>query len=353
MSRIDCNLYSSESCKKGEKEVFDSFTEIIVLACWGVYCQGGDYIYQKMKGGKMKGDPESVKRGQKNVFDAIRKYAKTNSVSDLFFAGDNIYQNAFPADEVGLDVGAYIDFHKDELGFQIDRQLESFEKCYADIPIKRTFVGFGNHDIETCEIFNKQLNFEGWGKLGTYYNVYYQDQKCNVIMIDTNLYEDDAKQCNGRDYEERDIILQTEFIVNQCKRSKERGDWVIVMGHIPYVANGHKEKRPIVHNVKLGTVFHRLRAEGCLPHLYICGDEHNQQFITSMGLPLAVIGSGGTELDPLFITNNDEFTTYYSNSNWGFLTLKIVGERLIVSFMSVAGKGDYEMKYRHVIPKRS
>jgi hypothetical protein len=47
---IDCRTYSSESCKKGENMVFDSFTEIIVLACWGVYCQGGDYIYYSLRG---------------------------------------------------------------------------------------------------------------------------------------------------------------------------------------------------------------------------------------------------------------------------------------------------------------
>jgi len=299
----------------------------------------------------MKGELETVKRGQKYVFDSIRKYASNNRVSDLFFAGDNIYQNAFPSKEVGNDVETYIDLNKVKLGFQIDDQLASFESCYRDINIERTFVGFGNHDIETCDIFNKQLNFNGWKKLGTYYNVYYTAQKCNVIMIDTNLYEDEAKQCNGRDYEEGDIMHQTEFIVEQCKRSKEQGDWVIIMGHIPYLANGHKEKTPIVHNTKLGAVFRRLAKEKCLPHLYICGDEHNQQFMITkeMDLPLAVIGSGGTELDPRIVIDNDHFITHYAESEWGFLTLKFVEKRLLISFMVVKGDGDYEMKYGHIL----
>ena len=353
MDRIDCSTYSSDSCLKGENADFESFTEIIVLACWGVYCQEGDYILPKIKKGEIKA--KRVLRGQKSVFDAIRKYARNNEVSDLFFAGDNIYQNAFPFHEVGDDVKGYIESHREEVGFQIERQLESFERCYSGINIERTFVGFGNHDIETCDIFNRQLNFDGWKKLGTYYNVYYHEQKCNMIMIDTNLYDDEAKQCDGKAYEKHDIALQTEFIVEQCKISKERGDWVIIMGHIPYVAIGHKEERPIVYNEKLEKVFLRLEAEKCLPHLYICGDEHNQQLIKSkkLGLPLAVIGSGGTDLDPFYPIerDNEHFSTEYDNSVWGFLSLKIEEEKLVTTFMGATGGGDYRITHKLRITK--
>lgn len=64
-----------------------------------------------------------------------------------------------------------------------------------------------------------------------------------------------------------------------------------------------------------------------------------------MNLPLAVIGSGGTELDPLIVTDNDHFSTHYAESGWGFLTLKFDEKGLLISFMVVKGDGDYEMKY--------
>mgnify|MGYP000330069436 FL=1 len=49
---INCSDYNSEECKKGfELSVDNDLDEMIVLACWGVYCQSGRYIEYKNKKG--------------------------------------------------------------------------------------------------------------------------------------------------------------------------------------------------------------------------------------------------------------------------------------------------------------
>ena len=70
------------------------------------------------------------------------------------------------------------------------------------------------------------------------------------------------------------------------------------------------------------------------PHLYVCGDEHNQQFIyeKDLGVSLSIIGSGGTDLDNIFYKLvEDEKTepvkgTCYADKVFGFLTLKFIDE---------------------------
>lgn len=335
MSKIDCSNYESDSCKKGQiLTINNDMEEIIVLACWGVYCQSGKYnVYKVNEKGKIK--KAEVIRGQKDVFDGIAQYSGTTGVSDVYFAGDNIYNYAYP---IGQE--------PQEMGFLIDKQLESFNECYADIErnIKRTFVGIGNHDIESCDILNKQLNFGGWSNTGVYFSVNYIRSGVNnynrgvtIIVIDTNVFDPKQETCKGGDqfYTQTDKEKQLQFISATYELAKNRNDWIIMIGHIPALANGHKLKNESI-VVKNNEVYNII--ENYRPHIYICGDEHNQQFIydIDINVSLAVVGSGGTNLDPIYYKTDESFNpvpgTCYAEQVFGFIALKFNENDMCVRF---------------------
>jgi len=328
---IDCSNYDSDRCKKGHQLTFDNdMEEIVVLACWGVYCQSGKYnVYKRNDEGKIK--KSEVIRGQKDVFEGIAQYSSKAEVSDVYFAGDNIYNYAYP---IGQDPS--------EIGFLIDKQLESFDECYADIDrnVKRTFVGIGNHDVENCEVLNKQLNFGGWHNTGVYFSVNYkrsENRGVTIIVIDTNVFDPKQETCNGNEqlYTQVDREKQLQFIEKSYKEAKSRSDWIVIIGHIPALANGHKLKKDsiVVKNKEVYKIIEKYR-----PHIYICGDEHNQQFIYDMdiGVSLAVVGSGGTNLDPIYYKTSDDLkavpVTCYAEQVFGFIVLKFEENDMYVRF---------------------
>ena len=336
---MDCS--DSEVCKKETRVIFprSDLRDMIILACWGVYCKSGQAIRYKVKNEKI--IPSQVELGQTYVFKGIYENVKDDRVSDIFFAGDNVYRYGYDLNEE----------YKEPREFDMKRQLESFETCYEQIKphVSRTFIAIGNHDIETCDILNEQLNYNGWQQTGVYYSVRYMDMDHNhakrnvtIVVLDTNMYEEKAKKCNGAPFSDVEIQKQEEFVMSECQLAKENNDWLIVIGHIPAIATGHgqakkekkeksdkekekKEKKDGIENDKLLALLKR-----CSPHLYVCGDEHNQQFIYQDNISFAVVGSGGTDLDTMDQKKIDG--TFYSAKKFGFLRLSFENETLDIIF---------------------
>ena len=341
---INCEDYNSEDCLKGNNvTIINDLNEIIVLACWGVYCQSGNYKQYKKKKGEI--NSSEVVRGQRDVFRGIEAYSNSGSVSDVFFAGDNVYQYAHDFESKVPDVS--------EMGYRIDKQLEEFNKCYSNIKnnVKRTFIGIGNHDVETCDILNTELNYNGWQKMGVYYSVDYiqseeKSRGVTVIVLDTNMYEKEQLKCNQKDeYTDQERDEQRDFVKQAYTRALEKNNWIIMIGHIPALANGHKKGKEVVRNEKLYNLIREFR-----PHIYICGDEHNQQFIydPKIKVSLAVIGSGGTDLDNVYFQEaniSPVDITCYAEKIFGFLTLKFSTDVLNVSFKHSDPNGSLTLKY--------
>jgi len=159
------------------------------------------------------------------------------------------------------------------------------------------------------------------------------------------MFDEDQENCNGKPYTDLEREKQREFIKESCDKAKIRGDWLIMIGHIPAVANGHKESRIEIKNEMVYELLDINR-----PHLYVCGDEHNQQFIyeKNIGVSLSIIGSGGTDLDNIFYKKLEEEKdvepingTCYADKVFGFLTVKFIDdsetkkESMLIGYKSV------------------
>lgn len=295
----DCSIY--ENCLQDmtvEINVEKNNITLLAVGCWGVYCHTGEHTKKEKK----------VFRGQGIVSNALIEYKKHNDTEDMFLVGDNIYE-----DEKGE--------------YDMEKQLnKGFENCFRKSGISRFFLAVGNHDIENCDILSKQYKYKGWNFPSLYYNVLYklQDYIVNIIILDTNMFEENPKKCNNTPFTQEQIDAQCTW----AKTVSKQGYWNIVMGHIPYLANGHKESKHPVQRKKLKTLIDEIK-----PDLYICADEHNQQFIQiDKETPIVVIGSGGTALDKTL--DKSILGTEYWKSIFGFISLEIKKEYLNVSFIN-------------------
>lgn len=349
---IDCNNY--ENCPKLlsnpslTKEIIVSNTDykfkLAFFGCWGVY--GKDGIVEEFDIKKAK--YYKAVYGQQKVANKIKEYTRNNNVECLILAGDNIYGDT-PNElqkEKSINIVKNIKKLKQEVSdektskqikklekelknikkelFNIDKQLEyGFYNTLFNLNVSNIFVGIGNHDIETCEILNKQINYKNWTMPALSYDYKYiiknpenQIQKIiHLIFIDTNIY--DKKYCNG-EYPEYARKSQVKWI----KSIIEKNNYNIIIGHIPFIANSHKSdkigprlEQDLFEDIKEIHDFANI-------NMYICADEHNFQEIKLNSMPLQIIaGIGGTQLDNS-ITHSIKETIRVSPS-FGFVSIEI------------------------------
>ena len=76
--------------------------------------------------------------------------------------------------------------------------------------------------------------------------------------------------------------------------------------------------------------------------LYMCADEHNQQYLTPEDYPPEVIsGSGGTKLDTIIHTEGVA-GLHMARPTFGFVSVNVDVGKLIINFHSVDGRLDTE-----------
>lgn len=268
--------------------------------------------------------------GQIKVIEGIKKL----DIDALFLAGDNVYSYNKPKDGLIKLITSVLNGSEKDIGLlptkkgykknseyspqQIKEQLSNgFTKLVQGIPVKTNiFLGIGNHDIQTCEDLNEQLNHKKtdsrYGLHGLYYNVVYEmkDYKVNFIIIDTNMFSEDF-HCDGKTkYTENQKNTQITWVID-CLKSNNSCKFNIIIGHCPYIANPHKNETVKnrgeevdvigIRNDKLEVLFEKIKETKDIPkvQVYMCADEHNQQFLydNQYKMGLVVAGSGGTALD--------------------------------------------------------
>lgn len=331
--------------------------EIIAFGCWGVYCQDGDVLVAKERDGALK--IMKVLRGQRRVAAALRQYCQQHEIEDIYLAGDNVYH-------IGIELGKKqgkkdMDRYEQELksyfvgrkmsaaraaNFDIDQQLEvGFEQCFRDINVDRFWAAVGNHDVENCAILNTEKNYGGWIMPAMYYNVIYvirDDVQINVIVIDTNMLEDEGVRCDGKKFTAEEIKAQFDW----AEKVRRRGDWNIVIGHSPARSNGHKDKRPIISNKMVQKMVDLIK-----PQLYFCADEHNQQLIHdgSRRISYIVAGSGGA--DPDYMIAKSMPGTMYRQTAFGFVSLKFSANMLTTTFYRAEKNGQHKIDFEAQIDR--
>ena len=365
----DCEDFNSAICPKGVSSLINNIDvkeiRFIFTGCWGVYCKSGKNKQLKLKDPSKKekkdkdkeDDAKYVVYGGQDVAQAMMEYAKRYNITAVILAGDNVYSD-YPSDEQLKYIKKIMEENnvveikriKYEL-YNMDKQFaEGFQNCIQRVKADDFLVGIGNHDIETCGILNKQLNYPRWTMMGLYYNYKYKlndGQIINLIFIDTNIYE--GKSCTGSPYPKNarsDQLKWLEAVLNENKDS-----WNIVIGHIPFRANSHKEGKPLRREPHLQA---DLTHNENFIDLYMCADEHNQQYITYPKMPKEIIsGAGGAILDENMETEIAliNHTKYRQSKKFGFVGMLINSNNIFVEFVNAGGQIKNK-RYKYKINKK-
>lgn len=365
-TNYNCEDFNDENCPKGVSSLMNNIDSneirFIFTGCWGVYCKTGKNKQlkskKKDKETKEKDEDKYVVYGGQDVAQIMIEYSKRYNITAVILAGDNVYSD-YPTDEQLKYIKKIMDENnveevkriKYEL-YNMDKQfVVGFEKCIRRVIAKDFLVGIGNHDIETCGILNKQLNYPGWTMMGLYYNYKYKlndGQNINLIFIDTNIYE--GKSCAGSPYPDNARVDQLKWLANVLKENKD--SWNIVIGHIPFLANSHKEGKPLRLEPNLQQDLTLLEN---LIDLYMCADEHNQQYITYPRMPKEIIsGAGGAILDENMETSPEliSHTKYRQSKMFGFAGILINSENIFIEFVTSGRIKDKRYKFK-ISKKRS
>lgn len=310
-----------------------STLDLIFVGCWGVYCLDGDVSLIKFKWDKetssVKKISERERYGGYTAKRMMQQYAEEYDIDAVVLAGDNVYTD-YQSDTIQMGLNPTSEkeasIAKDIL-YNINKQLkEGYIDCYKEIPAKQFLIGIGNHDLETCNILNTQINFndDKWTLPGLSYVQPYMlasGKKVNIIFIDTNMYTDKGSYCTDKGqpqlYSEEARSAQKAWLTDVL--TKNKGSWNIVVGHIPFVFNKRKINKPNTTNSLLESLLMNLNK---YIDLYCCADEHNQQFIVHKNkLPEIISGSGGAPLDLEFFEVVDG--TYFYRSGYGFTGISV------------------------------
>jgi hypothetical protein len=336
----DCSVFDDPKCPKKvtlNETVGKSTLNLLFVGCWGVYCKEGPVLMKKLKKGVVKTVEEYF--GQRSVAHGMTEYSNKFDVDALILAGDNIYARSIN-DNDNVETITKADLFDMNLQFTL-----GFEKCMSSINVSTVLMAVGNHDITTCDVLNKQLNYDKWTFPGVYYNYIYElgepstqskKVRVNLVFIDTNIY--DGIDCSGHPYPKNSRDIQKDWVNKVITDNK--CEWNLLIGHNPVISNGHKKPYAPVVDLNMKSDLQYIKESAMKVDVnvqaYLCADEHNQQFLTceSDVLPALIIaGSGGTPLDDIYVNQLEECTEY-SKSTHGFVTLDINASTMVVTFYS-------------------
>jgi hypothetical protein len=361
-SSVDCTQYESESCPKQVidriiREVGDSKLNIAFMGCWGTYCKMGPSESNSVP----KEFPDRAEKydelpgevyGEGYSANMLAVYSEESKLDAVILAGDNIYSDVLSEEDkeelnslTSQNWGKKSKPIKTSL-YDMEKQLRlGFEGCMDHVKTDTFLVGIGNHDIETCKILNQQLNYRNprWKMPGLSFNWKYVTTDgvyINFVFIDTNIYE--LKYCSGN-YPTGSELQQENWLSHAL--IEDPTVWNVIIGHIPFQCNSHH----IFNKKKPGKTGPSVRVvEGLRDvirkfsnriDVYMCADEHNQQYITLPGMPPEVIsGSGGAILDEYTRYEDEENTsltkrsTHMARAAFGFVGVRINKSELHLEF---------------------
>ena len=232
-----------------------------------------------------------------------------------------------------------------------DKQFETkFEEPYSKISDDiKFYMSIGNHDYGRYSCgkgnslyqikYGKRSQKQGkkWFMPDNYYT--FRKKAKNVIIdffvLDTNTFNLTEKGMNKQQKE-------------MSKKIKEsNADWKIVFGHHPWrsvAGHGNAEE-------ELEEFFRKLYISSPFD-LYMCGHDHNKQFITmdimDHKLPLIVCGTGGKVYDDMNYLDclDEESSLEFLSNNLGYGYIRALKTKLDITFLNEKNEPEFNIDIR-------
>ena len=267
--------------------------------------------------------------GQKEVATQMGKTAKEFGAEFFLITGDNFYPSG---------VASTQDY----------TWLASYEQIYTAHSLQNPwYVVLGNHDYKG----NIQAEID-YGKISRRWNLpakYYSkianindDSTQQVLFIFLNTTPFVTQYYNNDAFKEnlasQDTIAQKLWVENTLKNASKNVKWKIVVGHHPLYTGGKRMESIDTKNMNdaFKPIFEKYNVDA-----YICGHEHNLQYIkpTDGVTHYFVTGSGSEASKPIILhPNGGKFAL---NEN-GFMAFSITATEIVVQIINKDGNNLYK-----------
>lgn len=265
------------------------------------------------------GDAGEGNDTQTAVGQAIATVCGERGCDFALYLGDNIY-----------DVGV-----TSPMDVQFD---EKFEIPYAplDFPF---YVALGNHDYgllgNDWARGSFQIEYSGYSDKWTLPSAFYSFQRENVHFVSL-----DTAQL----FWDHETDAQRQFLLQDLAGLQDT--WIIVFGHHPYISNGehgnagnYEGLGGIIGGAPLKDFFEE---EICgRAHLYLCGHDHNRQWLLSQCGTEFLVSGGGAKLTE-FVRRDDNPMHWGDDQTAGFLWVEIIDNTLTGVFYDRDANPQYE-----------
>lgn len=265
------------------------------------------------------GDAGEGNEAQFAVAEAIRGVCEERGCDFALYLGDNFY-----------DTG---------VSSTMDEQFEQkFEVPYAalDFPF---MITLGNHDYgalanewaKSQYYIDYSEQSEKWVFPDEYYS--FQEEHVHFLSLDTSQI-----------FWSNDLDAQAQFIQQDLAGLQDT--WVIMFGHHPYISNG--EHGNAGNYEGLGAILGGQSVKDFFDdnvcgkaHVYICGHDHNRQWLAPQCGTEFIVSGGGSKLTE-FVHRDDNRTLWEEDQSEGFLWVEIIDNNFTGVFYDRNGVEQYE-----------
>ncbi len=227
--------------------------------------------------------------------------------------------------------------------------------------IGRVYSVLGNHDYDPVEptmararrelgwIRRDERASDGVGAHGDHHFYRFQAGPVRLVALDTNLLV--------RGVFDEDAYGRLARWLGPLHRDDD--EWLIVLGHHPYVSNGSHHSAGVFLDAGLslwpGRFFHDVMARHVMGRadLYLAGHDHNLQFIPNVddGRTAQVVSGSGSKCNPPPATRDfDEALEHYG---YGFAVVEASAGELTVGFHDAWGAPLWQMRRTRVADWRA
>ena len=305
-------------------------TSVIALVVFGVFAQKQADVNQQLIVNKKAinfiamGDfGRNGEYSQKEVADQMGKTAKEFHSDFFVITGDNFYPSG---------VASTQDYS----------WTASFEQIYTAHSLQNDwYVVLGNHDYKgnvQAEIDYSKIS-RRWHMPARYYSKKISSdddstQQALLVFLDTSpLISQYYKSKDHKDnVSTQDTAAQRRWLEATLSDPSPNIKWKIVVGHHPLFTGGKRITAPETKEMKdrFQPIFEKYGVDA-----YICGHEHNLQYIKPLGKTHYFVTGSGSELTPTILhPDGGKFAV----SDNGFMAFSITTDKMLVQIINKEGK---------------
>lgn len=243
------------------------------------------------------GDMGTGDEQQARVADAMEQYCESHPLTAVIFLGDNFYPRGVASTDDPQWKNKFLNMYNKD--------------CLKALPF---YAILGNHDYKTNP--EAQILFKSeapaWHMPYRFFEIAF-GSRLQLVMIDSN-YPD---FCG----------LASHCTLDFLKQSLGEGEFGdrIVLGHHPLISASEKYPKQDMR----GKIIQKMICDRATT--YISGHSHHLEHRQLKGCRTDAFISGGGGAD-LYQVNSEDPDSYFSNSKYGFLSLKVVPGELHFTF---------------------